>query len=90
MLSRFNLEALSIHFSKGLLGWLAQLFLLRLSFYALGGGEAPILDHVAYGGYAFVGIALSVSTQILWSYSYYVVMLWMFLCMRIYVNELNI
>lgn len=84
LLGKFSPEALSIQFSKGLLGWLAQLFLLRLSLYALGGGEAPILDLVAYGGYAFVGIALSVLARILWSYSYYVVMPWTCLCMGIF------
>eukprot|EP00252_Welwitschia_mirabilis_P024141 TRINITY_DN7049_c0_g1_i1.p1 TRINITY_DN7049_c0_g1~~TRINITY_DN7049_c0_g1_i1.p1 ORF type:complete len:146 (+),score=23.04 TRINITY_DN7049_c0_g1_i1:599-1036(+) len=81
---RFSPEALSIQFTKGFFGWLIQFALLRLSLYILSNGGAPILDIVAYGGYAFVGIALSVVARIAWSYAYYVVMPWTCLCMAIF------
>uniref|UniRef100_A0A0C9QWI7 TSA: Wollemia nobilis Ref_Wollemi_Transcript_4169_1518 transcribed RNA sequence n=1 Tax=Wollemia nobilis TaxID=56998 RepID=A0A0C9QWI7_9CONI len=84
LLGKFSPEALSIQFSKGLLGWFAQVLLLKLSLYTLGSGEAPILDIVSYGGYAFLGIALSVLARLLWSYSYYVVMPWTCLCMGVF------
>lgn len=84
VLGKFNPEALSVQFTKGLFGWLVQVLLIRLSLYALGNGEAAILDIVAYGGYAFVGISIAILARIVWSYSYFVVMPWTSLCMAIF------
>ncbi|KAF9617908.1 hypothetical protein IFM89_039127 [Coptis chinensis] len=51
----FSPKALSLQFTKGLLGWFLQVLLLKVSLYSLGSGEAPLLDIVAYAGYAFTG-----------------------------------
>ncbi|XP_031494310.1 uncharacterized protein LOC116260263 isoform X2 [Nymphaea colorata] len=80
---KFSPEALTLQFSKGLIGWFFQILLLKASVYFLGSGESPLLDIVAYGGYAFVGISISVLARIAWSYSYYGVLIWTCLCMGI-------
>ncbi|XP_011628246.1 protein YIF1B-B isoform X2 [Amborella trichopoda] len=82
--SKFSPEALSMQFTKGLGAWLLQVTLLKFLLYLLGSGEAGVLDVVAYGGYAFIGISLSVLARALWSYSYYFVMPWTCLCMGIF------
>lgn len=51
---------------------------------SLGGGEAPLLDIVAYGGYAFTGLSLAVFAKITWGYSYYALMPWTCLCTGIF------
>ncbi|KAF3785046.1 MOS2 protein, partial [Nymphaea thermarum] len=80
---KFSPEALTLQFSKGLIGWFFQILLLKASVYFLGSVESPLLDIVAYGGYAFVGISISVLARIAWSYSYYGVLIWTCLCMGI-------
>ena len=81
---RFTPEAFSVQFTKGLLGWFANVILIRLSLYALGNSDAAILDIVSYGGYAFVGVSLSILARMIWSYAYYIIMLWTSLCMAIF------
>ncbi|XP_042510999.1 protein YIF1B-A-like [Macadamia integrifolia] len=81
---RFSPEALSLLFTKGLLGWFLQVVLLKASLYSLGSGEAPLLDIVAYGGYAFTGMCVAVLGRIMWGYSYYFLMPWTCLCMGIF------
>lgn len=76
MLCRFSPESLNLLFVKGLLGWFLQVSLLKVSLLSLGSGEAPLLDIVAYGGYAFTGLSLAVLGRIFWSYSYYFLMPW--------------
>ncbi|XP_042482786.1 protein YIF1B-B-like isoform X1 [Macadamia integrifolia] len=76
LVGKFSPEALSLQFTKGLLGWFLQVLVLKLSMYSLGGGEAPLLDLVAYGGYAFTGMCLAVLGRIMWSYAYYFLMPW--------------
>ncbi|XP_077233530.1 uncharacterized protein LOC143875817 isoform X2 [Tasmannia lanceolata] len=72
LLGKFSPEALSLQFTKGLLGWFLQVALLKGMLYLLGSGEAPLLDIVAYGGYAFTGLSLAVLAGIFfWSYAYY-------------------
>jgi protein transport protein YIF1 len=61
-----------------------QLVILKGLLYSMGGGEVPLLDLVAYGGYLFAGLSLAVVARLIWAYSYYVVMPWMSLCMGVF------
>ncbi|XP_015962564.1 uncharacterized protein LOC107486531 [Arachis duranensis] len=81
---KFSPEALNWLFIKGLLGWFMQASLLKMILLTLGGGEAPLLDIVAYTGYTFTGMSLAVAGRILSSYAYYFLMLWTCLCMGIF------
>lgn len=81
---KFSPEAINWLFMKGLVGWFLQVMLLKASIFSLSSGEAPLLDVVAYAGYAFTGISLAVFGKIFWSYSYYFVMPWTCLCMGIF------
>lgn len=69
---------------KGIVGWFLQVSLLKMSLFSLGGAEAPLLDIVAYAGYAFTGLCLAVLGKIIVSYSYYFLMPWTCLCMGIF------
>lgn len=82
---RFTPEALSLQFTKGLVGWLMQALLLKGLLYFMGsGGEAPLLDIVAYAGYAFAGISLAILARIFSSYSYYFLLPWMCFCVGVF------
>ncbi|KAK1586631.1 hypothetical protein Q3G72_004440 [Acer saccharum] len=81
---KFSPEALNWLFIKGLLGWFTQVMLLKLTLLSLGSGEAPLLDIVAYAGYTFTGTCLAVLGSIVFSYSYYFVILWTCMCMGIF------
>ncbi|KAH7653901.1 Yif1 family protein [Dioscorea alata] len=50
----------------------------------LGSGEAPLLDVVAYTGYAFTGMSVAVFARIFWNYSYYFLLPWICVCMGIF------
>ncbi|KAF9602051.1 hypothetical protein IFM89_024808 [Coptis chinensis] len=56
LIGKFSPEALSLQFTKGLLGLFLQVLLLKVSLYSLGSGEIPLLDIVACVGYAFTGM----------------------------------
>ncbi|XP_071917720.1 uncharacterized protein [Coffea arabica] len=81
---KFRPEALNWLFAKGLVGWFLQVALLKMSLFSLSGGEAPLLDIVAYAGYTFTGLSLAVVGKLIWSYSYYVLIPWISLCMGIF------
>ncbi|KAG6597633.1 Protein YIF1B-A, partial [Cucurbita argyrosperma subsp. sororia] len=81
---KFTPEALSWLFIKGLLGWFMQVMLLKVTLLSLGCGEAPLLDIVAYAGYAFTGLCLAAIGRISLKYSYYFLMPWTALCMGIF------
>ncbi|KAK9706650.1 hypothetical protein RND81_07G141900 [Saponaria officinalis] len=81
---KFNPEAVNWLFMKGMVGWFLQVSLLKLSLFSLSSGEAPLLDVVAYAGYAFTGISLAVLGRLLWKHSYYVLLPWTCLCMGIF------
>ncbi|KAI7730139.1 hypothetical protein M8C21_001427 [Ambrosia artemisiifolia] len=81
---KFTPEALNWLFMKGIVGWFLQVSLLKMSLFSLGGAEAPLLDIVAYAGYAFTGLCLAVLGRIIVSYSYYFLMPWTCLCMGIF------
>ncbi|XXG55801.1 hypothetical protein AAC387_Pa03g3390 [Persea americana] len=84
LLGKFSPETLSLQFTKGLLGWFLQVALLKVLLYSLGSGEAPLLDIVAYAGYAFTGMSLAVLAGIFSSVTYYILMPWFCICMGIF------
>ncbi|CAM6100731.1 unnamed protein product [Calypogeia fissa] len=83
---RWSSEVLGAKFTKALIGWAAEVVLLRGSLYALGSGDAPFLDVVAYSGYAFVGICATILGRIISSYWIvpWTIGLWTGLCMAIF------
>lgn len=81
---RFSPEALTLQFTRGLAGWFLQVILLKGLLYSLGGAEAPLLDIVAYGGYAFTGLSVAILARLVWNYSYYFVFPWFCLCMGVF------
>ncbi|EAY93006.1 hypothetical protein OsI_14805 [Oryza sativa Indica Group] len=83
-MGKFTPEAINLQFSRGLIGWALQIVILKGLLYSMGGGEVPLLDLVAYGGYLFAGLSLAVVSRLLWAYSYFVMMPWMSLCMGVF------
>ncbi|XP_021907498.1 protein YIF1B-like isoform X1 [Carica papaya] len=81
---KFSPEALNWQFVKGMVGWFLQVMLLKFSILSLGGGEAPLLDTVAYAGYTFTGMCMAVLGRITLSYAYYLIVVWTCLCMGIF------
>jgi protein transport protein YIF1 len=81
---RFSPEALSYQFTRGILGWFIQVALLKSLLYSMGGGEAALLDIVAYGGYLFTGLSLAIVVRMFWSLSYYFLMPWLSICMGVF------
>ncbi|KAK8286559.1 hypothetical protein V6Z11_D08G299100 [Gossypium hirsutum] len=65
---------------KGMLGWLFQV-LLEATLHTFGDGDVPFLDIVAYGGYTFVAVSITIVWRTIWSYSLCVVAVWEFLSM---------
>ena len=84
VVGRFSPEALNWLFIKGLVGWFMQTGLLKVALLSLGTGEAPLLDIIAYAGYTFTGLCLAVCGRMIWSYSYYFLMLSTCLCMAVF------
>lgn len=84
LMGKFSPETLSLQFTRAFIGWALQVLLLKGMLYSLGSGEAPLLDIIAYGGYAFTGICIGVLARLCWSYSYYFAMPWMSLCMGVF------
>uniref|UniRef100_A0A0E0HTL3 YIF1b n=1 Tax=Oryza nivara TaxID=4536 RepID=A0A0E0HTL3_ORYNI len=84
VLGRFTPEALTLQFTKGLLGWFLQVILIRVLLYTLGSGEAPLLDIVAYAGYGFAGTSLAMLVRVFWSPSYYFVLPWFSICTGVF------
>ncbi|KAH0464477.1 hypothetical protein IEQ34_007263 [Dendrobium chrysotoxum] len=80
----FTPEALSLQFTKGLFGWLFEVLILKGILYSMGSGEAPLLDIVAYGGYAFAALSLAIIARILWSFSYYFMLPWICICTGVF------
>jgi hypothetical protein len=68
-------------FTKAVLGWAVETILLKSSLFALGSTDAPLLDVLAYGGYSFIGVSVSVLASMVWSYAYYLTLPWTSLCM---------
>ncbi len=78
---RFTPDVMGALFTKAVLGWAVETILLKSSLFALGSSDAPLLDVVAYGGYSFIGVSVSVLASMLWSYAYYITLPWTSLCM---------
>ncbi|PWZ30805.1 hypothetical protein Zm00014a_000594 [Zea mays] len=83
-MGKFTPAAINLQFTRALIGWGFQLMVLKGLLYSMGGGEVPLLDLVAYGGYLFAGLSLAVVARLMWAYSYYVMMPWMSLCMGVF------
>lgn len=81
MAGKFKPDVMSAQFTKALIGWAAETILLKSFLFALGSGDAPTLDVVAYGGYSFIGVSLSVLSRMVWRYAYYIILPWTALCM---------
>ncbi|CAK9225629.1 unnamed protein product [Sphagnum troendelagicum] len=78
---KFTPDVMSSLFTKAVLGWAVETILLKSSLFALGSTDAPLLDVVAYGGYSFIGVSVSVLASMVWSYAYYLTLPWTSLCM---------
>ncbi|MBA0647300.1 hypothetical protein Goklo_015196, partial [Gossypium klotzschianum] len=63
---------LGVQATNGMLGWLFQV-LLEATLHTFGDGDVPFLDIVAYGGYTFVAVSITIVWRTIWSYSLYVV-----------------
>ncbi|CAI0459534.1 unnamed protein product [Linum tenue] len=81
---KFSPEALNWQFVKGMVGWVTQVMLLKVSLLSLGGGEAPVLDVVAYAGYTFTGMCMALLGRIVLRYAYYLIIVWTCLCMALF------
>ncbi|TYJ24721.1 hypothetical protein E1A91_A08G280600v1 [Gossypium mustelinum] len=68
----FLLHDPSVQATNGMLGWLFQV-LLEATLHTFGDGDVPLLDIVAYGGYTFVAVSITIVWRTIWSYSLYVV-----------------
>lgn len=67
-------EALSMQFTKELLGWFLQVSTLKFLLYSLGRGKAPLLDIIVYVGCTFMGISLAILAGNFSRYPYYIVL----------------
>ncbi|XP_021714445.1 protein YIF1B-A-like [Chenopodium quinoa] len=81
---KFNPETVNWLLMKGLVGWIFQVVGLKVSLMSLSIGETPLLDIVAYAGYAFTGISLALFGKLFWRHSYYIVLLLSCLSMGIF------
>ncbi|KAK5814164.1 hypothetical protein PVK06_029616 [Gossypium arboreum] len=72
---KFSPEALGVQATNGMLGWLFQV-LLEATLHTFGDGDVPLLDIVAYVGYTFVAVSITIVWRTIWSYSFYVVAVW--------------
>ncbi|CAO2842699.1 unnamed protein product [Amaranthus hypochondriacus] len=81
---KFNPETVNWVLMKGLTGWFFQVLLLKVSVMSLSNGDTPLLDIVAYSGYAFTGISLALLGKLLWRHSYYVLLLSSCLCTGVF------
>ncbi|KAL6211034.1 hypothetical protein ACLB2K_011061 [Fragaria x ananassa] len=84
---KFSPEALNWQFVKGMGSWLFQAMLLKASLTSLGGGEAPLLDMIAYAGYTFTGLCVAVVGRITLSYAYYLIVIWTSMCSGIFLAK---
>jgi hypothetical protein len=78
---KFTPDVISGLFTKAVLGWTVETILLKSALFALGSSDAPLLDVLAYGGYSFIGLSVSVLASMVWSYAYYLALPWTSLCM---------
>lgn len=81
---RFKPDVISGLVTKATIGWVLETILLKASLFTLGSANAPTLDVVAYGGYAFIGISVTVVTRFLSIYAYYFAWVYTSLCMAIF------
>ena len=78
---RFKPDVMSGLVTKAALGWFVETIMLKSVGWVLGSGDAPTLDVLAYGGYAFIGISLCVFAHLFSTYAYYITLTYTSLCM---------
>jgi len=82
---RFTPEVLGKTATQGFVVWLFELFIIKFGFYLLNSLTVPIFDVVAYSGYKYVGIVLTVIAGILFGqYAYYSLFLFTSVCMAVF------
>lgn len=81
MAGKFKPEAMSGLVTKATIGWIIETIMLKASLFALGSGDAPTLDVVAYAGYAFIGVSLSLVVRLLSPYAFHITWAYTSLCM---------
>lgn len=64
--------------------WLFQVLLLEATLHTLGDGDVPLLDVVAYGGYTYAAVSVSLLARIVCVHSFYAVTLWECFCMGMF------
>ncbi|KAJ1701156.1 hypothetical protein LUZ63_000935 [Rhynchospora breviuscula] len=81
---KFSPEALSMQFTRAVVGWVLQIAVLKSILSSLGSGEVPFLDVASYSGYAFAGLSITIIMKLIWGSTYYFIMPCMSLCMGIF------
>ncbi|XP_071912122.1 uncharacterized protein [Coffea arabica] len=82
---KFSPEALGVHFTTALLCWILQVLLLGAALHSLGGGgDIPLLDLVAYGGYIFTAASVVIISRIIWDHLFCAITLWESFCMGVF------
>lgn len=66
----FNAELLPRYFSKGAGVLALEVVMIKLGLYLINAKPTPWLDVIAYRGYKFVGVALTMAAGLLWSKLY--------------------
>lgn len=78
---KFKPDVMSGLVTKATLAWFMETIILKSLGWGLGSGDAPTLDVVAYGGYSFIGISLSMLARLFSTYAYYITLAYTSLCM---------
>ncbi|CAN8062406.1 unnamed protein product [Agarophyton chilense] len=84
MQEKFKAEILARYFSRGLGVLTLEVLIIKLGLYLINARPTPWLDVIAYRGYKFVGVVLTMSTGILVRRLYYPVLLYSATAMGIF------
>ncbi|XP_024362517.1 uncharacterized protein [Physcomitrium patens] len=80
-MGNFKPDVMSGLVTKATLAWFLETILLKSLGWVLGTVDAPTLDIVAYGGYSFIGVSLSVFAHVFSTYAYHITWIYTSLCM---------
>ncbi|XP_002988500.2 protein YIF1B [Selaginella moellendorffii] len=81
---KFSPAVMQSSFSHGIGAWLVEVILVKGMLFAVGSGEVPWLDTLAYSGYSLVGMSLSIAATISSKYLFYFALLWTGICMGVF------
>lgn len=84
MQDKFKAEILARYFSKGLAVLSLEVLIIKLGLYLINARPTPWLDVIAYRGYKFVGVVLTMLSGILVRQMYYPVLLYSATAMGIF------